>query len=101
MSKKCMKNRNEKRKKLTCKYAQKRAMLKNAIKKNRGNTEEVFKLSQELALLPRSSSQTRVTNRCFITGRPRGNYRRFGLCRNEVRRLASFAEIPGIQKSSW
>jgi small subunit ribosomal protein S14 len=101
MSKKCMINRNEKRKKLSCKYAEKRASLKNSIKNARGNTEEVFKLSQELALLPRASSETRVTNRCFITGRPRGNYRRFGLCRNEVRRLASFAEIPGVQKSSW
>lgn len=101
MSKKCMKNRNEKRKKICFKYAEKRAMLKNEIKKNRGNTEEVFKICQELALLPRASSETRVTNRCFVTGRPRGIYRRFGLCRNEVRRLASFAEIPGIKKSSW
>jgi small subunit ribosomal protein S14 len=101
MSKKCMINRNEKRKKLSCKYAEKRATLKKSIKENRGNTEEVFKLLQELALLPRASSQTRVTNRCFTTGRPRGNYRRFGLCRNEVRRLASFAEIPGVKKSSW
>lgn len=101
MSKKCMKNRNEKRKNISLKYEKKRISLKNLIKENRGNTEKVFMLSQELALLPRSSSKTRVTNRCFITGRPRGNYRRFGLCRNEVRRLASFAEIPGIKKSSW
>jgi small subunit ribosomal protein S14 len=101
MSKKCMINRNEKRKKLTCQYAEKRDMLKKAVKQSRGNTEEVFKLLQELASLPRASSQTRVTNRCFITGRPRGNYSRFGLCRNEVRRLASFAEIPGVKKSSW
>lgn len=101
MSKKCMKNRNEKRKNLSAKYAEKRNSLKLDIKKNRGNTEEVFKIFQELSSLPRASSKTRVTNRCFITGRPRGNYRRFGLCRNEVRRLASFAEIPGIQKSSW
>jgi small subunit ribosomal protein S14 len=96
-----MKNRNEKRKNISLKYEKKRISLKNLIKENRGNTEKVFMLSQELALLPRSSSKTRVTNRCFITGRPRGNYRRFGLCRNEVRRLASFAEIPGIKKSSW
>lgn len=101
MSKKCMINRNEKRINLVKKFTQVRETLKIEIKKNRGNTEAVFKLSQEIALLPRASSKTRVKNRCVITGRPRGIYSRFGLCRNEVRRLASFAEIPGVRKSSW
>ncbi|MFT6083267.1 MAG: small subunit ribosomal protein S14 [Alphaproteobacteria bacterium] len=94
-------NRNEKRKIIVQKYATKRHDIKLAIQKNKENAEMVFKLSQELALLPRASSSTRVSNRCFITGRARGVYRRFGLCRNELRRLASFSDITGVKKSSW
>lgn len=101
MSKKCMINRNLKRMKTVEKFSLKRQELIDEIKKNKGNPEVVFKLSQKLARLPRSSSKTRVSNRCFITGRSRGVYRRFGLCRNEVRRLASFSEITGVKKSSW
>lgn len=101
MSKKCMVNRNSKRIDLSNKFIEKRETIKKEIKENRGDVETVFSLYQSLASLPRASSRTRVTSRCFITGRSRGNYRRFGLCRNEIRRLASFAEITGIKKSSW
>ena len=101
MAKKCMINRNEKRKKLAEKFAEKRLALKKVIAENRGNMEEVFKAQQALAKLPRSSSATRTRNICFVTGRSRGNFRRFALCRNELRRMASFADIPGVKKSSW
>lgn len=101
MAKKSMINRNEKKKELSGKFAQKRAELKQSILDNRDSLEEVFKLQQELASLPRSSSKTRVKNICFVTGRSRGNYRRFGLCRNQLRKMASFADIPGVKKSSW
>jgi small subunit ribosomal protein S14 len=101
MSKKCMINRNEKRKKIVDKFLEKRASLKENIMKSKDSPEKTFQLYQELALLPRASSKTRVSNRCFITGRSRGVYRRFGLCRNELRRLASFSDITGLKKSSW
>lgn len=101
MSKKCMINRNNKRKALTKKFALKRKELKKLAKEQKDNIEVVFDIYQKLASMPRSSSETRVKSRCFITGRSRGNYRRFGLCRNEVRRLSSFAEITGVRKSSW
>lgn len=101
MSKKCMINRNLKRKKMVESFSSRRSSLKEEIKKNKDNLEKVFELVQELASLPRSSSKTRVRNRCFVTGRARGNYSRFGLCRNQLRLMASFADIPGIRKSSW
>jgi len=101
MAKKSMINRNQKKKLLAEKFSEKRASLKKAIQDNRNNLEEVFKLQQELAALPRSSSETRVKNICFVTGRSRGNFRRFGLCRNQLRKMASFADIPGVKKSSW
>jgi small subunit ribosomal protein S14 len=101
MAKKSMINRNNKRIELEKKYAQKRLELKNIIYSNKDNLEEVFKAQQAIALLPRSSSKTRTKNICFVTGRSRGNYRRFSLCRNQLRKMASFADIPGIKKSSW
>lgn len=101
MAKKCMINRNKKRKNLAEKFSEKRLALKKAIAENRGNMEEVFKAQQELAKLPRASSRTRTRNICFVTGRSRGNLSRFELCRNELRRMASFADIPGVKKSSW
>lgn len=89
MSKICIVARNEKRKKLVAKYADKRAELKAA-----GDVEGLQKL-------PRNSSPTRVRNRCSVTGRPRGVYRKYGICRNLFRELALDGKIPGIRKSSW
>jgi small subunit ribosomal protein S14 len=89
MSKVCIIARNEKRKKLVEKYAEKRAALKEA-----GDMEGLQKL-------PRNSSPSRVRNRCSQTGRPRGVYRKYGICRNVFRQLASEGKIPGIRKSSW
>lgn len=101
MAKKSMINRNRKRIALVDKFAQKREELKREIADNRDNLEKVFIAQQELASLPRSSSKTRVKNICFVTGRSRGNFRRFSLCRNQLRKMASFADIPGVKKSSW
>lgn len=101
MSKKCMVNRNNKRKKLAKLSEAKRKELKEIIKNNKGNVEEVFSAYQKLASMSRNSNKTRVRNICFVTGRSRGNYRRFGLSRIQLRKMASFADIPGVKKSSW
>lgn len=89
MSKTCIIARNEKRKRLVEKYADRRAELKAA-----GDWEGLQKL-------PRNSSKVRVVNRCSQTGRGRGVYRKFGLCRNVFRQLALEGKIPGIRKASW
>ena len=81
--------RNRKREKLVKKYAQKRAELKAA-----GDWEGLQKL-------PRNSSPSRLRNRCFVTGRGRGVYRKFGLCRNVFRQMALEGKIPGVKKASW
>lgn len=89
MAKKSMIARDEKRKKMIAQYAAKRAELKEL-----GDPEG-------LAKLPRNSSPTRLTNRCFETGRPRGYMRQFGLSRISFREHASKGEIPGVTKASW
>jgi small subunit ribosomal protein S14 len=89
MSKNCIVARNKKRKALVAKFADKRAKLKAA-----GDYEGLQKL-------PRNSSPSRVRNRCSVTGRPRGVYKKFGLCRNIFRELASEGKIPGVRKASW
>jgi small subunit ribosomal protein S14 len=89
MAKKSIIARNEKRQRLVAKYAAKRAELKAA-----GDMVGLQKL-------PRNSSAVRVRNRCLVTGRGKGVYRKFGLCRNMFRLLALEGKIPGIRKSSW
>ena len=89
MSKTSVYARNEKRKRLVAKYAEKRAALKEA-----GDWEGLQKL-------PRNSSPVRVRSRCQMTGRGRGVYKKFGLCRNIFRQLALEGKIPGIRKASW
>ena len=93
--------RNLKRAKMVEKYANRRLKLSNIVKDKSADPEERFLASLKLAELPRNSSKVRVRNRCKVTGRPRGVYRKFGLARNELRRMASFGEIPGLVKSSW
>ena len=93
--------RNLKRINKVAKYAKVRAKLVEEIKDKDTTPEERFKKVLKLAELPRSSSRVRVRNRCESTGRSRGVYRKFKLCRNEIRRMASFGEIPGLVKSSW
>lgn len=89
MSKLSVIARNEKRKRLVKKYEQKRKELKE-----QGDYEALQKL-------PRNSAPTRVRNRCTVTGRGRGVYRKFGLCRNVFRQMALEGKIPGIRKASW
>ncbi len=94
-------NKNERRKKLVKKYAAKYARLKSvADDKSLDETERLI-ARLKLAEVPRNANPTRVRNRCATTGRPRGYYRKFGLCRIELRDLANKGMIPGVTKSSW
>ena len=93
--------RNEKRAKLAEKYAARRAKLKKIVMDRPISPEERFQATLKLAEMPRNSAKIRYRNRCKITGRSRGVYRKFGLSRNELRDMASFGEIPGLVKSSW
>jgi small subunit ribosomal protein S14 len=101
MAKKSMIQREIKRAKLVAKYAEKRAKLK-AIVRNVNSTDEERRTAQaKLNALPRDASPTRQRNRCSITGRPHGVYRKFGLGRNKLREGAMKGEIPGLTKASW
>ena len=94
-------NKNEKRKRLVKQYAPKYAALK--AKANDQSLDEGERLIARLKMaeLPRNANPTRVRNRCQLTGRPRGNYRKFGLCRIQLRDLGNKGLIPGLTKSSW
>ncbi|WP_341713867.1 30S ribosomal protein S14, partial [Erythrobacter sp.] len=94
-------NKNERRKKLVKQYADKYAKLKAiADDKNADETDRLM-ARLKMAELPRNANPTRVRNRCNTTGRPRGYYRKFGLCRVELRDLGNKGLIPGLTKSSW
>jgi len=93
--------RNKKRERLAKQFANRRAKLKTLIKDQNADPEERFAAVLKLAQLPRNSSSTRVRLRCEVTGRPRGNYRKFKLCRVQLRELGSKGQIPGMVKSSW
>ncbi len=101
MAKKSAIERNEKRRKLTVRYAAKRAALKEVANDRSLPMEERFAARLKLAELPRNSSRVRIRNRCEISGRPRGNYRKFKMSRISLRDLASTGQIPGMVKSSW
>jgi small subunit ribosomal protein S14 len=93
--------RNLKRKKLVARYEVRRAALKKSIMDKSLNAGERFELVQQLAALPRNSAQNRVRNRCELTGRPRGYYRKLKMSRIALRELSSNGLIPGMTKSSW
>ncbi|HRY06861.1 MAG TPA: 30S ribosomal protein S14 [Hyphomicrobiaceae bacterium] len=93
--------KNKRRRKLVAQYADKRKRLKTVADDMSKPTEERFAARLKLAEMPRNSSKTRIRNRCEITGRPRGYYRKLKLCRNQLRELASMGMIPGMVKSSW
>ena len=101
MAKLCQVNRNKKREKMVAKYAAKRAALKAIRADKNASPEEVFEASIKLAKLPRNSSKTRIHNRCKLTGRSRGVYRKLEISRIELRRLSSEGQVPGMKKSSW
>ena len=101
MSKLALINRQEKREKLVAKYAKKRAALEAIIDNARVSDEDRFVARLRLQQLPRNANPTRLRNRCAITGRPRGVFRKFGLGRNKLREYAMRGEIPGVVKASW
>jgi small subunit ribosomal protein S14 len=100
MAKKSMLERELKRKKLISKYSKRRSEILNELKKV-DSLEKIFELNEKIQKLPRNSASTRLRNRCWKTGRPRGYSRFFGLCRNAVRELAHDGLLPGVTKASW
>lgn len=101
MAKKCSVERNDKRRKMAKSLGNKRAALKAVIKNKETSMEERFAAVLALAELPRNSAKIRIRNRCALTGRPRGHYRKFRISRVALRELASRGELPGVTKSSW
>ena len=101
MAKNSMLQRELKRTKLVARYAEKRKSLKATIKSSTTSFEEKMAAVDSLQKLPRDSSEVRQHNRCRITGRPHGVYRKFGLCRNKIREAAMRGDIPGLVKASW
>ena len=101
MAKTSLIEREKKRELLVKKYAPKRAEFKAIIDDQSKSEEERFQARLNLQLLPRNSSPTRLRNRCELTGRPRGTYRKFGLARSKLREIAMRGEVPGMTKASW
>ncbi|MGF1649671.1 MAG: 30S ribosomal protein S14 [Hyphomicrobiaceae bacterium] len=93
--------KNKRRRRLVAQFKDKRAALKVVISDRAKPMEERFAAQLKLAQMPRNSSKTRIRNRCEVTGRPRGFYRKLKMCRNQLRELASLGRIPGMVKSSW
>ncbi len=101
MAKTALINREQKRRDTVKKYAGKRAELRAIITNVKLGEEERFAARQKLQALPRNASPVRLRNRCALTGRPRGTYRKFGLGRTKLREFAMRGEIPGVIKASW
>ena len=101
MAKSSMIAREKKRSKLVEKYAAKRAELKAILKYTNASDDEKWAAQVKFQKLPRDSSPVRQQRRCQITGRPRGVYRKFGLCRNKLREAAMRGDVPGLTKASW
>lgn len=93
--------KNEKRKKIVAKYAEKRLVLKKIINNPESTPDQVDEAIMKLQKFPRDASPIRVKNRCSQTGRPRGYIRKFGISRVALRELALQGQIPGVVKSSW
>ncbi|MGH8168130.1 MAG: 30S ribosomal protein S14 [Woeseiaceae bacterium] len=101
MAKRSMINRELKRAKMVKRYAKKRAALKETIRDLSISDEERVRAQEKLNAMPRDASPSRMRNRCAITGRPHGVYRKFGLARNKLRECAMRGDIPGLTKASW
>ncbi|MBE0614289.1 MAG: 30S ribosomal protein S14 [Burkholderiales bacterium] len=101
MAKTAVINRNEKRRKTVKKFEVKRAALLAIINDFKQPEDERMAARMQLQKLPRNASPSRVRNRCKLTGRPRGVYRKFGLGRNKLREIAMRGEVPGMTKASW
>jgi small subunit ribosomal protein S14 len=101
MAKLALKLRDQKRRKTVEKFKARRAELQEVIYDTRASEEAKEIARDKLQKLPRDSSKVRLRNRCALTGRPRGVYRKFGLGRNKLRDLAMKGEVPGVIKASW
>ena len=101
MAKKSMIARENKRSKTVAKYAGKRAALKAVVNSTTASDEEKWEAQVKLQKLPRDASPSRQRNRCQVTGRPHGVFRKFGLCRNKLREHAMKGDVPGLTKASW
>jgi small subunit ribosomal protein S14 len=93
--------REKKRERLVKRFAAKRAQLNAIIQDSAKSDEERFEARLALQKLPRNASPTRLRNRCELTGRPRGTFRKFGLSRGKLREVAMRGEVPGLTKASW
>ncbi|WP_216204991.1 30S ribosomal protein S14 [Amycolatopsis aidingensis] len=101
MAKKSKIAKNERRKEIVARYAERRAELKATIRSPRSTAEERAAAVSALQALPRDASPTRIRNRDVVDGRPRGHFRAFGLSRVRLREMAHRGELPGVSKSSW
>ena len=101
MAKTSMKMREQKRTKMVAKYAQKRAELKAIIRNVDSTDEQRWDAQLKLQKLPRDSSPVRQQRRCQLTGRPHGVFKKFGLCRNQLRDAAMRGDVPGLVKARW
>ncbi len=101
MAKLALINREQKRRETVSKFAAKRAELIAVIENVRLSDEERDEARAKFQKLPRNASPVRLRNRCKLTGRPRGTFRKFGLARNKLREIAMRGEIPGVIKASW
>lgn len=101
MAKKSANEKDMRRRKSVAKHAVKRAAIKARLKDESLSFEERFRLHLKLAEMPRDGSKTRIRNRCGVSGRPRGYYRKLGMSRIALRELGNFGQIPGLVKSSW
>jgi small subunit ribosomal protein S14 len=101
MAKKSMIARNQKRMRMVKRFAAKRADLRRIIRDPLSSDAQKRAAQQSLQTLPRNASPVRIRNRCAISGRPHGYYRKFGLARNKLREAAMRGEIPGLSKASW
>lgn len=101
MAKKSKIAKNAQRRKIVAKYAERRARLVAIVKDPNTRIDEKVEAQEKLAKMPRDASATRVRNRCALTGRPRGYYRKFGLSRIALREEGLLGNLPGVVKSSW
>jgi small subunit ribosomal protein S14 len=101
MAKIALINREQKRRDIVKKFASRRAELRATAQDPKNSDEERMDARAKLQQLPRNASPVRLRNRCKLTGRPRGTFRKFGLARNKLREIALRGEIPGLTKASW
>lgn len=101
MARKSLLAKNARRERLAKKFDARRAEYKKIMKNPDSTPEQIMEAFTKLTQIPRNASWTRFRKRCMLTGRSRGNLTRFGLCRNEFRRLAHLGQLVGVTKSSW